>query len=61
MIAPRSRSALLAILLALAFTPTLAAQVDTNQDEANPAAKASAICSITSTWPEPKEPANFNH
>jgi hypothetical protein len=39
MIAPRSRSALLAILLALAFTPTLAAQVDTNQGEANPGGK----------------------
>jgi hypothetical protein len=39
MIAPRSRSALSAILLALAFTPALAAQVDTNQGEANPGGK----------------------
>jgi hypothetical protein len=39
MIAPRIRSALSAILLALAFTPALAAQVDTNQGEANPGGK----------------------
>jgi hypothetical protein len=36
MIAPCGRSALLAVLLALAFTSALAAQVDTNQGEANP-------------------------